>query len=80
MNGPAHYQDAEKVLAAVDFIDEHEDEYGPDDSARHESKVELLAEAQVHATLALVAATVWANLPHTLKAPNGAEMWREVTS
>ena len=80
MNGVQHYQEAEKNLAAVDFIDDHEDQYGPDDSARHESKVELLAQAQVHATLALVAATVWANLPYTLKAPNGAELWREVTS
>jgi hypothetical protein len=79
MNGPAHYQEAEKNLAEVDFIDEHEDRHSPDDSV-HESKVELLAQAQAHATLALVAATVWANLPYTLKAADGAELWREATS
>jgi hypothetical protein len=47
MIGPAHYQAAERCLSSVD-----------DDSA---ASLALLAEAQVHATLALAAATALAS-------------------
>ena len=65
MNGAQHYTEAERLLY----------EYVSPDSVNG-----LIAQAQVHARLAHVAATVWANLPYTLKASGGAELWREVTS
>jgi len=77
VSGPEHYQEAEKALAAVDFIDEHEDQYRTDDvSALHHSKTELLAEAQVHATLALAAAQA-ARASYDLP-PTEAQAWLEV--
>ena len=67
MNGPGHFQEAERLL----------DLSGK--ASLSEVPV-LVAIADVHATLALVAATVWANLPYTLKAAGGADLWREVTA
>jgi hypothetical protein len=67
MNGAMHFQEAERLL----------DLSGK--AALSEAPV-LVAIAEVHATLSLVAATVWANLPYTLKAADGAELWREATS
>lgn len=52
MNGPEHYREAERLLGEV--RKGYED--GPTMSYQHESCT--LAEAQVHATLALAAATV----------------------
>lgn len=54
MNGPAHYREAERLLAGRTYPASAEDglperHYGPDDRE--------IAEAQVHATLALAAAT-----------------------
>lgn len=46
MSGPQHFQEAEQLLSKA----EHEQNEG--------TKTSLLAAAQVHATLALVAATV----------------------
>ena len=50
MNGPDHYKAAEQLLGAADQIANQ----GSDEIAQ-----ELRAEAQVHATLALAAATVY---------------------
>lgn len=52
MNGPEHYREAERLLAEV----RKGYETGPTMSYEHESC--SLAEAQVHATLAQVAATI----------------------
>lgn len=48
MNGPEHYQEAERLLDKV-----NRNKNAPDNTAR-------LQRAQVHATLALVAATIQA--------------------
>ncbi len=53
MNGPVHYQAAEQLLAAANrrLVDESDWLNTP------ERRAELRADAQVHATLALAAAT-----------------------
>lgn len=48
MNGPEHYAEAERLLA----LDDQEGGWAPDGSAN----TALIQKAQVHATLALVAA------------------------
>jgi hypothetical protein len=48
MSGPAHYREAERLLAWLDATGDDEDQV-----------VETLAAAQVHATLALAAATAY---------------------
>ena len=63
MNGPEHYREAERLLAEV----RKGYEVGPTMSYQPESCA--LAEAQVHATLALAAATV------ATKAFGPQEMW-----
>jgi len=46
VNGPEHYAEAEKLIAEAER------------TPNYEGRVELIGAAQVHATLALVAATV----------------------
>lgn len=46
MTGPEHYREAEDHLATVDMLSHHD-----------EARAEIVAKAQVHATLALAAAT-----------------------
>ena len=48
--GPEHYTDAERLLRVADTISANHDETNP-------AATLMLAEAQVHATLALAAAT-----------------------
>ncbi len=48
MTGPEHYKEAERLLRAAE-------------TARTEHVGEIQQAAQVHATLALAAATVWPN-------------------
>lgn len=62
MNGPEHYTEAERLLAIVDV-----NGTDPRDAA-------VLAAAQVHATLALAAATTL----HALRSPKTSETWRAV--
>jgi len=51
MTGPEHYRKAEKVLASLDRARDE------DVRINHEKAATALAEAQVHATLALAAVT-----------------------
>lgn len=51
MNGPEHYREAERLIAVAQS---QQWDNGPGCGSE-----ETLAEAQVHATLALVAATAW---------------------
>ena len=64
MNGPEHYRIAEQTLQNI----------GDADSDVH--VVHLLAEAQVHATLALAAATA---LPRNEGGPTLHMAWKQVT-
>lgn len=61
MTGPEHYRQAEQLLAAVNrrIAGDDRNEYVQTASRR----AELRAEAQVHATLALAAATTLASKP-----------------
>lgn len=72
MNGPQHYREAERLLAQVaDVVSlNYSTQTG-------ETKADVLAAAQAHATLALAAATVdaqrggmdtWDNCPHPRRA------------
>lgn len=53
MNGPQHYVEAERLLALADARVSHEWEH-----QSGEQKADVIAAAQVHATLALAAATI----------------------
>ena len=53
MNGPKHYREAERLLALADERVSHEWEH-----QSGERKSDLIAAAQVHATLAQVAAAI----------------------
>ena len=53
MSGPKHYREAERLLALADERVSHEWQY-----QSGEQKADVLAAAQVHATLALAAATI----------------------
>jgi hypothetical protein len=65
MDGPAHYQEAERLLAAANRRAE---------AGESGLYLQTMAEAQVHATLAGVAATIQAQFPLTYR----AELtWRE---
>lgn len=68
MNGPDHYLEAQRLIYRAGGTD-------PDDP---ELASQYLAEAQVHATLALVAATL-----HSGSGDNGSgassDQWSEVT-
>lgn len=66
MTGPEHFQKAEKLVQLAEV---------ENDTATIET---LVGCAQVHATLAQVAATVWSNLPYMLKTAPMADQWREV--
>jgi hypothetical protein len=69
MTGPEHYREAEKLLAA---------QYVPNSNVVHaDADAEVIAMAQVHATLALAAATV--SLPTDLGADDRDD-WRTVLS
>ena len=74
MNGPAHYRAAEALIDVVD----HTPWQGPE--ADTEFTQITLAAAQVHATLALTAATTFANVKAYL-GPEAAKAleWAEVT-
>ncbi|MEV7006821.1 hypothetical protein [Streptosporangium sp. NPDC051022] len=54
MNGPEHYRAAEQLLSTASFVRSPEDPTPVMDPAVHAA---LVARAQVHATLALAAAT-----------------------
>lgn len=72
MSGPEHYAEAERLL-------KHADQRMAQDDAQHlrthENRIRLFAEAQVHATLALAAATA---MNPSGFAPDGAtaKQWR----
>lgn len=66
MNGPSHYREAERLLADVSNV-----------TAGDVQEAGLLAEAQVHAILALTAATV-ANTRRNGLFDVDAEPWAEV--
>lgn len=61
MTGPEHYDHAEQLLFAASE--------GGDLSLTSEDQAVTLAAAQVHATLALAAATYDANQPERITAP-----------
>ncbi|MER7131194.1 hypothetical protein [Streptosporangium saharense] len=61
MSGPEHYREAEKLLAGAMKHRLTEDGDWRGDPARHRIADALVAEAQVHATLALAAATALNN-------------------
>ncbi len=70
MTGPEHYREAEKLIAAVNRrLPRTEDLLHP-----REQRLELQAKAQVHATLALTAASVIG----ALHSPAQFRAWREV--
>lgn len=75
MNGPEHYREAEWLLEgaqgkAIDLIEKTKDLKML--SAMLTAQANLVSTAQVHATLALAAATAWP--------PQGAREWSEVIS
>jgi len=75
VNGPEHYRRAEELLADITHDDGSVD-FGDGGEA-------FVAAAQVHATLALVAATAMAQMPTHPGEPTGMhptefEAWREV--
>ena len=59
MTGPEHYRKAEKILASLDRARDE------DLRINHEKAATALAEAQVHATLALAAGSVFNLIPST---------------
>lgn len=70
MNGPAHYREAERLIEIA-----NRDELGsPEERYR-------VAAAQVHATLALAAATAWPAVSDWLGDENrSGSDWTQVTS
>lgn len=76
MTGPEHYREAERLMAESDDVLRPHDE-GPCEADR------MLAAAQVHATLALAAATAltpgvnspsrgaWVSAVHEMESPRG---------
>lgn len=58
MNGPEHYTEAEALTAKAETV-------------HHAARDHLLARAQVHATLALVAATLDASAGHSINHHDG---------
>jgi len=59
MTGPEHYRKAEKILASLDRARDE------DLRINHEKAATALAEAQVHATLAMAASSVFNLIPAT---------------
>jgi len=81
VTGPDHYQEAERLLsdAAAVMNFEHGVYAGMDAAERLQRRACLLAEAQVHATLADTAATAHAGI--TLTLPDGSDLaadWNRV--
>jgi hypothetical protein len=71
MNGPSHWAEADLILTGDPC------EYGcPHGGCAHEMR--MIARAQVHATLALAAATA-GGLGDVFDVSSSAEQWREVT-
>ncbi|MFJ1900467.1 hypothetical protein [Streptomyces sp. NPDC088115] len=60
MTGPEHYRQAEEMLDAL-----RRSRANPTLQINHEKAATLLAEAQVHATLALAASSVFNLIPAT---------------
>ena len=65
--GPEHYTDAERLLRVADTISANHDETNP-------AATLMLAEAQVHATLALAAAVAYVGASSGVS-PASAESW-----
>lgn len=74
MNGPEHYKEAERLLADMPTVRQWFE--SPEHAADHAKHV--TAAAQVHATLALAAATALA-IDATASTVNGHDDWIEAT-
>lgn len=80
-DGPTHYRAAEKLLARAEQINEELANIGPDDPmrgmARNAGLAILVSFAQVHATLALAAASAQ-NIRRNGALEGGTDEWAEV--
>ena len=58
MTGPEHYKEAERLLGGVDEVLNHAQRRGSNGATAAAAIENIVSQAQVHATLALTAATV----------------------
>ena len=80
MNGPEHYREAERLLREVNREQAPNFE-GTIRPVHHDGlRAEMVAQAQVHATLALTAAQVDTTDPHVSPETSIAREWIEALS
>lgn len=59
MKGPEHYREAERLIGGLKELAEHAEQVQPSGEAYAAAVSQILATAQVHATLALAAAIAY---------------------